>query len=123
MIYIETLGTGEDCAIISLGAVVFNPFTGNQGMCFYQRINWQSNFARGRTCTEDTLKFWFGQSKEALGKVMQPGYDIARVLDMFMEWDPKGYEPWGNSARFDRGIIAHAIRTITEKPLPWNWWA
>ena len=70
MIDIETLATTPDAAILTVGAVKFNPFgddrdkSTRKAETFYKRIDLDSNIELGRTINEDTLRWWCDQSED-----------------------------------------------------------
>jgi hypothetical protein len=65
MLDLESLGTRPDCAILTLGAVKFDPFTPNSfGDSLYFRIDVDEQLALGREVQEDTLKWWANQSAD-----------------------------------------------------------
>ena len=70
MIDIETLATTPDAAILTIGAVKFDPYGDDRDKAtrraetFYKRIDLDSNVELGRTINEDTLRWWCDQSED-----------------------------------------------------------
>lgn len=59
---IETLGTAADAVVASIGAVVVTP--DGMGDEYYQPLDLQEQLDKGRTVTENTLRFWFDQDRD-----------------------------------------------------------
>ena len=73
MLDLESLGTRPDCAILTLGAVKFDPFAPDAfGDSLYLRIDVDEQLALGREVQQDTLTWWSNQAEdvreEALGE-------------------------------------------------------
>ncbi len=124
MVDLETLGTDPDCAFISIGAVKFNPFTGeiDKVDSFYRRVDWESAI-ENRSVKASTLKWWLQQSESARIEVCKDGYALPRVLEEFRNWFPSGGVIWGNGATFDVSILQDAYkRNFYLKTAPWEFW-
>lgn len=123
MLDLETLGTRADAAIISIGAVKFDPYSteiGDDG--FYASVSIDSNTQAGRHISEDTLNWWMGQSPEAQKVFKEPKITLASALDSLIEWiDHPDYIIWCNGANFDEPMITHALKTHDVEP-PWKFW-
>jgi DNA polymerase III epsilon subunit-like protein len=125
MVDLETLGTIPGCAILSIGAVLFDK-TGVSPVEFYQEI-------RTTTCTDvfltvdaKTKKWWSEQNEKAralLDRCVEGGEDLTTALDSFGTFIRReaGYDAlvWGNGADFDNAILAVAY-DITGRKLPWR---
>ena len=126
MIDIETMGIRPGAAIVSIGAVQFDLSTGETGNEFFDIIDLQSSFDMGLKAEAATLFWWFKQSDYAKEKI-QGGSHISKVLLAFSEFFMKsesgygGMQVWGNSARFDLGILETAYKA-NKTPIPWNSW-
>ena len=104
MIDLETLGTNPDCVILSLGAVEFDPATGEQGREYYEVIDRGSQQHLGRTEDSSTLAWWDRQSPEARKVLTAPGKAISSVLMDFKAWLPPSCKPWAKGPTFDIAI-------------------
>lgn len=127
MLDIETLGTSKNSVIISIGAVFFNPATGELGSEFYQTITQSSCEAIGLEVDESTLKWWSEQSEEAQAVLHCTNKaHIVFALQDFKSWilvnatGNKHAEIWGNGSSFDCGIVDNAYRRCNIK-LPWRY--
>jgi DNA polymerase III epsilon subunit-like protein len=121
MLDIETMGTESFSSIVSIGAVEFDPETGETGKEFYANIDLQSCLDCGLTVSASTINWWLKQSEQARkdltkGKVLS----LAAALLEFANFCNKDYEIWGNSARFDCGILQNAY-TKLNLSLPWDY--
>ncbi|MEN3158250.1 3'-5' exonuclease [Alkalimonas sp. NCh-2] len=126
MIDIETLGTGKNAVIISLGAVFFCPETGNLGAGFYQTITRGSCELYGLEADEDTVRWWSEQSAEARAVLTCPDAgDLDDTLREFAGWlwesteEGSDIHVWGNGPSFDNAILANAYNRCNVK-LPWK---
>ncbi len=123
MLDLETLDTSPTAAILSIGAVKFDPTTESPlGDKFYQALSIQSNIDAGRTISGDTLKWWMGQDKDAQAVFTGPVVGLAEGLAAFVEFfDHSNYQVWGNGSDFDNVMIQHALADIGWK-LPWKYY-
>lgn len=121
MIDLETLGTGADSVFIAIGAIYFDPKTGELGKEFYENIDWQSSIDEGRTIDADTIKWWFQQNYDARMAIIEDGESLAKVLNIFTKFCGKYPIVWGNGSSFDISILEHVYRQL-KIPCPWPSW-
>lgn len=127
MIDIETLGTGPDAVILSIGAT---EFTLEQGVDYteeyypltlYKRI--KANSQPNRKIDADTVDWWMRQSSEAQ-KALYDGEQCTleiglKALGIFLDhWDNPIV--WANGVAFDIAILDHAYRQLGMKS-PWRY--
>ena len=72
MIDLETLGVTNDCAILTVGAIKFDPYSDTEPHSgLYLRVNVDEQTELGRTVDDNTLEWWGKQDpkirEEALG--------------------------------------------------------
>lgn len=127
MIDLETLGTDSFAPITAIGAVAFrmdDSVPAGADM-FYQSITIDSNFAVGLRPSADTLKWWMTDPS-----VTQAARDatfndpqacpLSQALDLFTDWlNSRPLQLWGNSARFDLGLLDNAYKACGKKA-PWS---
>lgn len=123
MIDFETLGQDPSTCVISLGAVFFDPETGQKGPTFYMAFDIDEQIKRGRTITGDTLKWWFNQSNGAKKVFNEKAKPAKEVLELFAKWvlgqaTISKIKPWGNGSTFDISIIEDMFRMYDIK-CPW----
>jgi len=125
MIDLETLSTNSDAAIISIGAVKFNP-RGDIGVLedetavgdipyrhFYQNIDMYSLTEASFHISGQTLKWWFSQSPEARESLSADQVDIGTALSRFYLWFGEESLPtWGNGAGFDNVVLRNAFQKL-----------
>jgi len=127
MIDLETLATSTDAAILTIGAVKFDPF----GMdveepamdSFYVKVDIDSCHEIGLVTNDDTIAWWANQSKEAQEEAFSPDNRI-HIADAFNQlykfcWGAK--RVWSNGAAFDVVICETVFKRIN-KAVPWNFW-
>lgn len=120
MLAIETMGNQSYASIISIGALEFDIETGVTGKEFYADVSLQSCIDLGLTISASTIKWWLRQSDNArLQFANAETTPILEVLSKFSDFCNKEYEIWGNSARFDCGILQNAYDKANA-PIPWD---
>ena len=119
MIDIETMGNMSHSAIVSIGAVRFNLETGKTGETFYMNVDLQSCLDAGLIINADTLMWWLNQSEAARKKIIEKGHPLNKALISLSAFVTKDDQVWGNSARFDLGILSDALNTLG-MPIPWD---
>ncbi|EMW6552618.1 3'-5' exoribonuclease [Citrobacter werkmanii] len=70
MVDLETMGSGPDAPIVSIGAVYFDPSTGNTGAEFYQVVSLESSMSFGMKPDASTIQWWLKQSSEARSAIL-----------------------------------------------------
>jgi len=127
MVDIESLGTRAGCAVVSIGAVAFDPTTNTLGPTFYIVVNRASCRALGLHEDQSTLAWWRRQSEEAREVLIEAesiaAPTIPEVLEAFSTYlkpFPGTRRMWSCGADFDLPIIAH-LYAITGRPLPWRY--
>ncbi len=120
MLDIETMGNESFSSIISMGALEFDINTGKTGKEFYVNVDLQSCLDYGLTVNASTIMWWMKQSEQARKDFVEktPLRIEAALLD-FCQFCNKEYQIWGNSARFDCGILQNAYNKLSI-PIPWD---
>jgi len=119
MIDIETMGNMSHSAIVSIGAVRFDLKTGEIGEKFYMNVDLQSCLDAGLIINADTLMWWLNQSDAARKKITEKGHTLNKALISLSAFVTKDDQVWGNSARFDLGILSDALNALG-MPIPWD---
>lgn len=120
---LETLGTVADAVILSIGAVRFDPDSGQiDDAGFYRSISIESNLDYKRRIQEDTLIWWMKQSSTAQNVFHEPKETLETALCDFSDWlgDDSAFV-WSNGADFDLPMLAHAFTQCTVT-IPWKFW-
>lgn len=124
MLDTETMGLPPTGALMQIGARFFDIKTRTLGPSFLRNIHLATAMRDGGTVDAGTIIFWLGQSDEAR-QVRFGGEEIRVVLADFGKWitehcRTEDVRPWGNSARFDCGIVESACQRSNIE-LPWYW--
>lgn len=121
MIDLETMGTNPDSAIVSIGAVIFDPRTNKVGIKpntqFYRELDWE---AQERAVCPDTKLWWSKQSVQARSALN--GLDcLEEELMALADWLPTDCKVWGNGSIFDIAMLENAYRQY-DIEIPWKFW-
>lgn len=129
MVDIETLSTSSDAAILSIGAVFFNPDVGILGDQFYAQISAEEATRHGQV-DGATLRWWMNQSPAAIeaafnGQMSHQGALVAFssfAANRYMRGPgPETYlRVWANGPSFDLTILEYAFRRA-HLPVPWSY--
>ncbi|MDQ7101924.1 3'-5' exonuclease [Serratia sp. MF2] len=127
MIDIETMGTNTNAPIVAIGAVFFDPSTGELGQKFYCAIDLDSAMKAGGIPDGDTIIWWLKQSSEARAAISIDATlnicDALSELNNFISRnndEPKYLKVWGNGATFDNAIVRSAYERC-DMSQPWAW--
>ena len=120
MLDLETMGNKSSSSIISIGALEFDIKTGETGKEFYVNVDLQSCLDLGLNVDGSTIMWWMRQEDKAR-KALDNGnvVSIKEALLMFSAFCNKDYEIWGNSARFDLGLLQDAY-DAARIPICWD---
>ncbi|ELR1705075.1 3'-5' exoribonuclease [Escherichia coli] len=130
MIDLETMGKNPDAPIISIGAIFFDPQTGDMGPEFSKTIDLET---AGGVIDRDTIKWWLKQSREAQSAIMTdeiPLDDALLQLREFIDENSGEFfvQVWGNGANFDNTILRRSYerqgipcRSYERQGIPCPW--
>ncbi|MDZ9506722.1 3'-5' exoribonuclease [Escherichia coli] len=123
MIDLETMGKNPDAPIISIGAIFFDPQTGDMGPEFSKTIDLET---AGGVIDRDTIKWWLKQSREAQSAIMTdeiPLDDALLQLREFIDENSGEFfvQVWGNGANFDNTILRRSYER-QGIPCPWRYY-
>ncbi|END1913839.1 3'-5' exoribonuclease, partial [Escherichia coli] len=119
MIDLETMGKNPDAPIASIGAVFFDPQTGEQGPEFSKIIDMGTC---GGTVDISTIEWWLQRSGEARAAILAdriPLDDALLQLREFIDENSGEFfvQVWGNGANFDNVILRRSYER-QEIPCP-----
>ncbi|EON1131560.1 3'-5' exoribonuclease [Escherichia coli] len=122
MIDLETMGKNPDAPIISIGAIFFDPQTGDMGPEFSKTIDLDT---AGGVIDRDVIKWWLKQSREAQSAIMTdeiPLDDALLQLREFIDENSGEFfvQVWGNGANFDNTILRRSYER-QGIPCPWRY--
>ncbi|EOX1157344.1 3'-5' exoribonuclease [Escherichia coli] len=123
MIDLETMGKNPDAPIISIGAIFFDPQTGDMGPEFSKTIDLET---AGGVIDRGTIKWWLKQSREAQSAIMTdeiPLDDALLQLREFIDENSGEFfvQVWGNGANFDNTILRRSYER-QGIPCPWRYY-
>ncbi|HDX4200696.1 TPA: 3'-5' exoribonuclease [Escherichia coli] len=123
MIDLETMGKNPDAPIISIGAIFFDPQTGDMGPEFSKTIDLET---AGGVIDRDTIKWWLKQSREAQSAIMTdeiPLDDALLQLREFIDENSGEFfvQVWGNGVNFDNTILRRSYER-QGIPCPWRYY-
>ncbi|MEA8875926.1 3'-5' exoribonuclease domain-containing protein [Citrobacter freundii] len=129
MVDMETMGNGPDAPIVSIGAVFFDPSTGNTGAEFYQVVSLESSMLFGMKPDASTIQWWLKQSSEArsailVDEAMGLRESLELLADFIAENAANGshtVQMWGNGCSFDNVILRRAY-ALTDTPFAVPFW-
>ena len=125
MIDLETLGTSPQAPILSIGAVFFDPDTGDIGATYHRKLDFEQACA-GRAIDPSTVKWWFQQSDEARSALLGDGesggqHSALRCLKSFVYHASDEPVVWGNGATFDISMLEDNYRQLG-MDVPWKFY-
>ncbi len=125
MIDLETMGTNTNAPIVVIGAVFFDPQTGEIGPVFYIVISLTDAMNTGAVPDGGTIEWWLKQSSEARAAILTDQVKLKDALSQFRKFineysDEKFVQVWGNGATFDNAILRTSYERL-DIPCPWRY--
>jgi len=123
MVDLETLATTPNAAILSLGAVTFNPNSDQIYDELYYKVELESLDGLDSYIDDGTIEWWSKQDPKAQEEAFDPNnrIDIRTVMDDFYKFCMGSSKFWSHGSTFDIIILEHYYRQIG-KPYPWKFW-
>ncbi|MBJ9112089.1 3'-5' exoribonuclease [Citrobacter sp. FDAARGOS_156] len=129
MVDMETMGNGPDAPIVSIGAVFFDPSTGNTGAEFYQVVSLESSMSFGMKPDASTIQWWLKQSSEARSAILvDEAMGLLETLELLADFIAENaangshtVQLWGNGCSFDNVILRRAY-ALTDTPFAVPFW-
>lgn len=122
MLDIESLGTGNDAAVVSMGAVCFDPFTGEvqpREEAFYVRIDPLDPLIG--EVTPSTVQWWMRQNEAARAEIADLSLErlsVVKACRAFRQWVGVNGFPeilWSNGPTFDETITRSLFKRAKVK--------
>lgn len=132
MLDLETFSTRSDAAIVSIGAVLFDPNQGRvSGETFYRVIDLSASTPeKAGHIDPATVLWWMRQDKAAQDALTkEPGLPLGEALQDFGNWlrtmgmdasNKSEWRLWANDPDFDVVILANAYQRYA-LPLPFSY--
>lgn len=129
MVDLETMGSGPDAPVVSIGAVFFEPSSGNTGAEFYQVVSLESSMSFGMKPDASTIQWWLKQSSEARSAILvDEAMGLRETLELLADFIAENaangshtVQLWGNGCSFDNVILRRAY-ALTETPFAVPFW-
>ncbi|WP_218659360.1 exonuclease, partial [Citrobacter portucalensis] len=129
MVDMETMGNSPDAPIVSIGAVFFDPSTGNTGAEFYQVVSLESSMSFGMKPDASTIQWWLKQSSEARSAILvDEAMGLLETLELLADFIAENaangshtIQMWGNGCSFDNVILRRAY-ALTDTPFAVPFW-
>lgn len=129
MVDLETMGSGPDAPIVSIGAIYFDPSTGNTGAEFYQVVSLESSMSFGMKPDASTIQWWLKQSSEARSAILvDEAMGLRETLELLADFIAENaangshtVQLWGNGCSFDNVILRRAY-ALTQTPFAVPFW-
>lgn len=124
---IETLGTGPNSVILSIGCAAFKPLEYEVTNVFYQNVSLDSAMRYGRV-DAPTLLWWASDDQQAArNHLFKNAVDLPEALEGLKEFitlhsDDAIGGVWGNGSAFDCVILEQAF-AAANIVCPWIFWA
>ncbi|EPJ3763097.1 3'-5' exonuclease [Providencia manganoxydans] len=126
MLDLETMSNKSNAAIVSIGAVAFEPSTGELGPEFYLAVDLVSCEKLGLHIDADTVLWWMKQSSEARAAIVDE--DARTIQSALLALSAFAEEHlsdnvcvWGNGSDFDNVVLASAYDACDFNPF-WKFW-
>jgi len=117
MIDLETMGLRPNAAIVSIGAVIFDPRYGKKADGFYTELAWRQQCRN----IDSGTKEWWGKQNPKAKKALSGTAELGEQLEELAFWLPNDCKVWGNGPTFDISILEDAyIQHDIE--IPWKFW-
>lgn len=129
MVDMETMGNSPDAPIVSIGAVFFDPSTGNTGAEFYRVVSLESSMSFGMKPDASTIQWWLKQSSEARSAILvDEAMGLLETLELLADFIAENaangshtVQLWGNGCSFDNVILRRAY-ALTDTPFAVPFW-
>ncbi|EMP5337444.1 3'-5' exoribonuclease, partial [Citrobacter freundii] len=113
MIDLETMGNGPYAPIISIGAVFFEPNSGEIGSDFQVNVSLESSMRFRARPDASTILWWMEQGEDARRALTTETQELSTALSWLSDFISKHAKPrfvqvWGNGASFDCVILRNS---------------
>ncbi len=124
MIDIETLGTGADCVVLTVGAVKFDPWSSQEPHSgLLERLDVDDQVHMDRKISDATLQWWAKQDEhirqEALGD--ENRISIIQFCKKLNKWLVGCDKIWCQGPQFDMVILEHLYEQFGHHK-NWAYW-
>lgn len=124
MIDLETLGTGNNACILSIGAVLFDPQGDRIHSKFEVHVDPASCVAAGLQMDASTVVWWLDPERDAARNELTKHKNRSTLVDALSKTSKflvNDIPVWGNGATFDNVILRSAYKAAG-MACPWMFW-
>jgi len=125
MIDLETLATGPDAVILTLGAIKFDPydFEKDPGPGLYFKFDVNEQFKLGRQANDTTIAWWGEQPEDVREEAMgeEGRIPLNDGLDQLNKFLVGADNIWAQGPVFDICMLENLMRQLN-RPSPWQYW-
>lgn len=123
MVDLETMAVTPRTVVLTLGAVVFNPFTDEIYNELYFKIDLDDQDKLGREIDQNTLDWWAKQNPEVMEEAFSPDGRVSfeEAVNQFHKFAWGCDKFWSHGAVFDLMILEDMYRQLNRTP-PWEFW-
>lgn len=125
MIDLETLSTKVNTVVLTLGGVMFDPYTKDEpNDPIYLKFDADQQIADGRYWDEETLEWWGKQPADIQEDAMggDDRIEVVEALVTLRKWCRHADTVWANGSIFDIMILENMCEQY-EQPVPWQYWS
>jgi len=125
MIDLETGGTSPGCAIFSIGACLFDPYSQNKPQhTYYEEISHQSCMENNLVFEKSTMDWWKDQGTPPNG--IKPIQQVCKEFSLWLSNAPGLCNQhiigqWANSPSFDLVLLKHVFNLFNIR-WPFQYW-
>jgi exodeoxyribonuclease VIII len=123
MLDLETIAVTPRAAVLTLGAVTFNPFTDKIYDELYLKFDLDDQDVLGREVDTNTLDWWAKQDPAIMEEAFSPDnrVPLAEAIDQFHKfaWGCKSF--WSHGSTFDIVIMEDIYKQLN-RAVPWSFW-
>jgi oligoribonuclease (3'-5' exoribonuclease) len=121
MLDLETMGFRGNAAIVSIGAVAFDPDQNSLGEKFYINVELSSCLEYGLSVDGATVAWWITQNNDAKESLFKDTEPLDKALEAFANYIQQfeKVKVWGNGLGFDNVIMKNAYAAIKQER-PWS---
>ena len=129
MLDLETLSLEQNAVVTAIGAVVFDPFTGETDpLPFYTRLDIFPQLVVERAVDIETIKWWKTQHEALKQQSNDPTVSTVEALNRLLAWMSTYIDNfdniclWGNGKEFDNVILRNLYKDM-DITFPLPYWA
>jgi hypothetical protein len=123
MIDLETLGTGTNCVVLSIGAVKFDSNEVDPLNSLHHFFDVQQQIDEGRDIDAATFAWWMGQDSAARRPFTEGArtqLSVGTILHAFDGFFQNADYIWSHGANFDVPILEQMYKS-RKRPTPWKY--